>query len=189
MVSSKYHTLARQIGEHLLQAGLVYFTQRHDLLFAKIESYLTAAFEIETSVNNEAKELLEKYEREMDKSQIDSHKMFLMIKKKLVRERNLILQSDPTLSPDDKINHLAHLIQQGLNRDDDVDMKGDGTALLSMIKQVLTMEMQQEEAIRELVRKRLSSYKRTILEGTDEWDLLYQKTLTEMLNKKGLGTP
>ena len=189
MVPSKYHTLARQIGERLLNSGLVYFTQRHDLLFARIESYLTGAFEIETRINNEAKELLAKYEREMDKSQIDSHKMFLMIKKKLIRERNLILQGDPTLTPDDKINHLAHLIQQGLNHDEDVDMKGEGAALLSAIKQVLIMEMQQEEAIRELVKKRLSSYKRNILEGTPEWDLLYQKTLAEMLNKKGLGSP
>jgi hypothetical protein len=188
MVHSKAHTLARQIGEHLLKEGLVYFTQRHDLLFAKIESFLLPAFEMETRVNSEAKELLEKYEREMDKSQIDSHKMFLMIKKKLIRERHLILQSDPTLTPDDKINHLAHLIQNGLDRDEDVDMKGDGTALLSTIKHVLTMEMQQEEAIRDLVKKRLSSYKKTILEGTDEWDLLYQKTLAEMLNKKGLGS-
>ena len=188
MVTSKFHTLARQIGERLLTEGLVYFTQRHDLLFSKIESYLTAAFDIEVRVNNEAKELLEKYEREMDKSQIDSHKMFLMIKKKLIRERNLILQSDPTLTPADKINHLAHLVQQGLNQDPDVDMKGDGNALLSRIKEILAMEMNQEEAIRELVRKRLSSYKRTILEGTPEWDLLYQKTLSEMLNKKGLGT-
>jgi len=187
-MGSKYHTLARQIGEHLLTEGLVYFTQRHDLFFAKIESYLSAAFEMETSVNNEAKALLEKYERDMDKSQIDSHKMFLMIKKKLIRERNLILQSDPTLSSDDKINHLAHLIQQGLNRDEDVDMKGDGAALLSRVKQILTMEMRQEEAIRELVKKRLASYKRNILEGTPEWDLLYQKTLAEMLTKKGLGT-
>ncbi|MBI3359274.1 MAG: DUF507 family protein [Nitrospirae bacterium] len=188
MVISKYHTLARQIGERLLNDGLVYFTQRHELLFAKIESFLTVAFDIETSINNEAKALLAKYEQEMDKSQIDSHKMFLMIKKKLIRERNLILQSDPTITPDDKINHLAHLIQQGLDRDPDVDMKADGVALLSTIKHVLTMEMQQEEAIREIVKKRLASYKRNILEGTDEWDLLYQKTLAEMMNKKGLGS-
>jgi len=188
MVSSKYHTIARQLGERLIREGIVYFTQRHDLLFAKIESYLTAAFEIETAVNNEAKQLLEKYERDMDKSQVDSHKMFLMIKKKLVRERNLILQSDPELSPDDKINHLAHFIQQGLNKDDDVDMKDDSVLLLSTIKHVLTMEMQQEEAIGNLVRKRIASQKRTILEGTDEWDLLYKKTIAELLTKKGLGT-
>jgi len=188
MVTSKYHTMARQIGERLLLEGLVYFTQRHDLLFAKIESYLTAAFELELLVNNEAKALLEKYEREMDKSQIDSHKMFLMIKKKLIRERNLILQSDPTLTTADKINHLAHLIQQGFNQDPDVDMKGDGTALLSRIKEILALETKQEEAIRELVRKRLASYKKTVFEGTAEWDLLYQKTLSEMMNKKGLGT-
>ena len=187
MVHSKYHTMARQIGERLLNLGLVYFTQMPELLFAKIESFLTAAFDIEMSINNEAKELLAKYEQEMDKSQIDSHKMFLMIKKKLIRERNLILQSDPTLSADDKINHLAHLIQQGLDRDPDVDMKADSAALLSTIKQALTLEMQQEEAIREIVRKRLASYKRTIFEGTPEWDLLYQKTLSEMMNKKGLG--
>jgi hypothetical protein len=186
MVTSKYHTLGSLVGEILLREGLVYFTQRPDLLFAKIESFLTAAFEIETNVNAEAKALLEKYEKDMDKSQVDSHKMFLMIKKKLIRERNLVLQSDPTVSADDKINHLAHLIQQGLNRDADVDMKGNGDALLSAIKRILMIEARQEAEIREEVKKRLSHYKKTVLEGTPEWDILYQRTVSELMKKKGL---
>jgi hypothetical protein len=186
MVTSKTHTLGRLVGEALIREGQVYFTQRPELLFAKIESFLAAAFEMEANLNAEAKALLEKYERDMDKSHVDSHKMFLMIKKKLIRERNLVLQSDPTVSADDKINHLAHLIQQGLNRDEDVDMKGNGDALLKAIKQALMLEARQEEAIREEVRKRMSHYKKAILEGTPEWDILYQRTVSELMKKKGL---
>lgn len=186
MVTSKSHTLGRLVGEILLREGLVYFTQRPELLFAKIESFLTAAYEMETNVSAEAKALLAKYDKDMDKSQVDSHKMFLMIKKKLIRERNLVLQSDPTVSADDKINHLAHLILQGLNRDADVDMKGNGDALLSEIKRVLMVEAKQEEEIREEVKKRLSHYKKTVLEGTPEWDILYQRTVSELMKKKGL---
>lgn len=185
-MNTKAHTLGRLVGESLQREGMILFAKNPDMLYAKIESFLSAAYDIEMHLNAEAKTLLEKYERDLDKSQVDSHKMFLMIKKKLIRERNLVLQSDPTISADDKINHLAHLIQQGINKDPDLDTTGDSNALLKEVKRVLTIEMQQEESIQIEVRKRLSHYKKTVLEGTPEWDLLYQRTVSELMHKKGL---
>ncbi|MEK7285871.1 MAG: DUF507 family protein [Nitrospirota bacterium] len=185
MINSKAHTLGRLVGESLLREGLVLFSKNPELLCTKIESFLNAAYEIEANLNTEAKALLEKYGRDLDKSQVDEHQMFLMIKKKLIRERDLVLQSDPTLSADDKISHLAHLIQLGIRKDPECDTKNEN-ALLAEVKRILTIEMQQEESIQIEVRKRLSHYKKTVLEGTPEWDILYQRTVSELMRKKGL---
>ena len=46
--------------------------------------------------------------------------------------------------------------------------------------------MQAENEIEQEVRARLKSYSRQIPEGSQEWDVLYQKTYEEVLRKKKL---
>lgn len=175
--------LARRMADQLLRADIIHSKPKPDWLSDKIESLLAAQSQIEMRVDAEAKELLQKYQNEMDRGAVDSHKMFVMIKKKLIRDRNLILQSDPTLSPEDKMNHLAHMVEQGLMRDPDVEKKGDAIQLLQEIKKVLNLEQEQEKEVHDLVRNRLAHGK--ILEGSEKWDLLYQKTFEEVMKKRG----
>ena len=43
--------------------------------------------------------------------------------------------------------------------------------------------MRTDEAIDALVRRKLESQKRTIVEGSDEWDVLYRKYYEEEVQK------
>lgn len=85
---------------------------------------------------------------------------------------------------DDKISHLSHLILQGLEKDPDVEKKGPQSELLRGIKQVIISELKQDERIDEMVRERLASYSRKIVEGSQEWDILYHKTFNEEAKKR-----
>ena len=46
---------------------------------------------VEDKLNDEVRELLEKISSEMRQGSVEYHKMFRLVKEKLVRERNLIL--------------------------------------------------------------------------------------------------
>ncbi|MBI3802159.1 MAG: DUF507 family protein [Nitrospirae bacterium] len=85
---------------------------------------------------------------------------------------------------DDRISHLSHLIQQSLEKDPSVERKGDREAILRQIKRVLISELKLDEQIDGVVRQRLSSYSRKIVEGSPEWDILYQKTFNEEMKKR-----
>ena len=65
-----------------------------------------------------------------------------------------------------------------------VKLAGDETAALREIKRVLAAELAQEEAVDRAVRTRLASYSRPIVEGSQEWDVLYRKTFEEESRKR-----
>jgi hypothetical protein len=54
---------------------------------------------------------------------------------------------------------------------------------LKEIKRVLAAELAQEQEIDRIVRAKLSSYSRGIVEGSAEWDVLYRKTFEEETRK------
>lgn len=85
---------------------------------------------------------------------------------------------------DDKVNHLAHVILKCLKGSSQVQIHGDEAKALRTIKRVLASELEQEAAIDQAVRKRLASYSRPIVEGSQEWDVLYRKGVEEELKKQ-----
>jgi uncharacterized protein len=84
-------TLSKSLAESLLAEKVITFSQKKELLAAKIESILLDDLQVEDRLNAEVKEILRKYDKEIDKGEVDSQKMFQMIKKQLAKERNLIL--------------------------------------------------------------------------------------------------
>ena len=90
------------------------------------------------------------------------------------------------LSPD-KQTHLAHVILQCLEKSKYAAIKGDRAPALREIKRVLAEHMVLEEELDRRIRSRLQSYSRPIPEGSEEWNVLYQKTYTEELRKRNMG--
>jgi len=85
----------------------------------------------------------------------------------------------------EKINQLSHLIINGFLEDENIEIfKGENDIRLEIVR-VITEEVMLEEEIDNKVRGILSSYKRKqLLEGSREWEILYQKTYEEEMNKK-----
>lgn len=91
----------------------------------------------------------------------------------------------PVLS-EEKISHLAHLVQDGLEADKAIRCTGSQKEILRAIKQSLTEAVVLQDEVHEIVRQKLGSYKRKIVEGSSDWDILYEKTYQEELQKRGL---
>jgi hypothetical protein len=88
---------------------------------------------------------------------------------------------------DEKQTHLAHVILSSLQGFSQVKVIGDPTQALREVKRILTEHMKVEEELVQKVRSRLQSYTRPIPEGSQEWDVLFQKTYEEELRKRKLG--
>ena len=94
---------------------------------------------------------------------------------------------DSTLLSDEKQTHLAHVILNALKDSGLGTIASDAPLLLKEIKRVIAEQLQEEATLEQLVRTRLRSYSRPIPEGSQEWDVLYQKTFEEALRKRKLG--
>jgi len=86
----------------------------------------------------------------------------------------------------EKINHLSKLILHEFMEDDRIEYFCDENDLRLEIVNVLRNELTIEEEIDDAVRHTLESYSKDIREGTDEWDILYNKHYHEE-NKRRRG--
>lgn len=85
---------------------------------------------------------------------------------------------------EDKISHLAHLVLQGLKQDQRAYLLEEGGKVLREIKRTIGDAVKAEEEVDQVVRAKLSSYSRPIIEGSPEWDVLYGKFFLEELRKR-----
>ena len=98
-----------------------------------------------------------------------------------------ILKTMPTLLSDEKQTHLSHVILKCLEKTTEGRFVGPSNLILREIKHVLANQMRLESDINKLVKAKLQSYSKKILEGSSEWDVMYQKTYSEELRKRKLG--
>jgi hypothetical protein len=79
----------------------------------------------------------------------------------------------------EKVVHLSHLILNYMNHDEEIEFFADPQEIRTQIFQMISDEMRADEAIDSLVRRKIESQKRTIAEGSDEWDVMYRKYYEE----------
>ena len=83
----------------------------------------------------------------------------------------------------EKILRLSHLILDNLNSDDDVEYFADPQEIRQQIVRLISEEMKADEAIDALVRRKIETQKRPILEGSEEWEILYRKYYEEEVSR------
>jgi len=86
----------------------------------------------------------------------------------------------------DKVNKLAHVITDALADMDQVDFIEDRNTIRLEVRKILEELLMQEARIDQAARQKIESQKRTILEGSQEWDILYRKYYNEEVKKLGL---
>ena len=86
----------------------------------------------------------------------------------------------------DKVNKVAHVVTDALAEIDAVDFIEDRNSIRLEIRKILEDLLNHEERIDQAARQKIESQKRTILEGSQEWDILYRKYYNEEVRKLGL---
>src|SRR6266436_6046640 len=86
----------------------------------------------------------------------------------------------------EKIVRLSHQITDVLVSSDEVEFVEDRNTIRQQVVQILTATLRDEEKADAEVRKRMTSQKQEILEGSEEWDLLYRKYYAEELRSMGM---
>jgi hypothetical protein len=84
----------------------------------------------------------------------------------------------------EKITHLSHLILKELESTAATRLLTAGNAVRLQVVRSITDGLKLEESIDEEVRRILRSYSRKIVEGSREWDVMYQKTYEQELHKR-----
>ena len=83
----------------------------------------------------------------------------------------------------EKINKLAHVVTDELVLHDEVEFVEDRNTIRLEIVRIITEEMKKEEGLDQEARRKIESQKKTVPEGSLEWDILYRKYYSEEVKK------
>jgi hypothetical protein len=86
----------------------------------------------------------------------------------------------------EKIVRISHQVIDLLVQCNEVEFIEDRDTIRQHIVQTITNVLREEEKVEAEVRKRITSQKNEILEGSEEWDLLFRKYYSEELRRMGI---
>jgi hypothetical protein len=86
----------------------------------------------------------------------------------------------------DKVNKLAHVVLDALKQAEEVEFIEDPNTIRQEARRLLMELLMAESRIDQAARQKIENQRRTIPEGTQEWDILYRKYYNEEVKKLGI---
>ena len=87
----------------------------------------------------------------------------------------------------EKTVRLSHVITDVLVASDDVEFVDDRTTIRQSVVDIIMALLKEEEQVDTQVRLKIASQKKKeIVEGSEEWDVLYRKYYSDELRRMGI---
>ena len=89
----------------------------------------------------------------------------------------------------EKVLALSHAVLRHLNEEEAVEFFADPQEIRQDVVTIISNEMKVDEVIDVAVRRRITSQKRSIPEGSAEWDVLYRNYYEDELKNHRKAMP
>ena len=86
----------------------------------------------------------------------------------------------------DKVSRLTKAVLDSLRESEELVFVEDPQTIRLEIRATLERLLNEEENLDKAARQKIENQKRTIIEGTPEWDILYRKYYSEEVRKLGI---
>jgi hypothetical protein len=86
----------------------------------------------------------------------------------------------------EKTVRLSHFITDVLVAGEDVEFIEDRATIRQNVVDILLGLLKEEEQMDAQVRQKIASQKKEILEGSEEWEVLYRKYYSEEMRRMGI---
>ena len=86
----------------------------------------------------------------------------------------------------DKVNKLAHTVADTLADIPEVEFHEDRNTIRQEARKILEQLFLEETRIDQAARLKISSQRRIIQEGTQEWEILYRKYYNDEVRRLGI---
>jgi hypothetical protein len=174
--------LSRKIAYDLLNSGFVTFPKGIDNAMVEIEDIIMDDVLWEREIEDKAREILAKQEEENEFLfyDVDRREVFKLIKKEIANEEGFNLKRD------ERIDDLAHFLVKELWDKELIDYDVRDGKIKNIIFNSVMEFLNREREARDEVYKKLENYKRPLIPGTEEWELVFNRLYEQELKKRGL---
>ncbi|MCH5322063.1 MAG: DUF507 family protein [Helicobacter sp.] len=143
------------------------------------QKYIEKDIQEEMKIEDKVREILEENLEEIEFMQADEHQLFWKIKQRLAQQENFILNWE------DRYNHLAHKILDELYEEDLIEYATSETRVKNVIFKAINSYVKAYDELEEIVSEKIHNYKRKIVFGSEEYDLIFDRLYQEELKKRG----
>ena len=172
--------IANKIGIDLANVPFVEVTRGIEPVIGKAKEVIETDIKNERALEERVNELIEEKEDEIEFMRADVHQLFWMIKKKLAPEYGVILNYE------ERYSDLSHKILNELWEEDLIDYSVSENQVRGVIFKAIEDYMKSFEQIEDIVLEKISHYKRKLIPGTEEYDLIFERLYEEELRKRGM---
>ncbi len=86
----------------------------------------------------------------------------------------------------DKLNKMAHMVADVLAETDECEFLDDRNAIRQEARKALEKTLTEEMKLDQAARQKIASQRKIIVEGSQEWDILYRKYYNDEVKRLGV---
>ena len=172
--------IASKIAIDLSKSGVVTMTKGLESIAHEAEKVLLKSIKQEMALEEKVHEIVDANEDQIEFYLADERQLFFMIKKKLAPEYGVILNYE------ERYSDLSHKILDELYEEDLIHFDVTENRIKNIIYNSITSFIASNDEIENAVREKIGSYKRAIIPGTDDYEILYEKLFHEELQRRGM---
>ena len=179
-----------QLVKRLERSGKVRI-QNHAATVEKVQQVLNGDMAQEDKLNQEVRDYLEQYQERIRRDAISYQEMYKMVKRELMKKHQITTSSRPDADGSkysrDKVIELSHkMIKPLAESGAPVELADEKNEVRLELVRQMTALLREESQMDRGVRDKIRSQKREIIEGSDEWDILFRKYYSDELRKLGV---
>lgn len=171
--------VANKIALDIAKSNLVEINATIEVISDLARVILENDLKKELDIDEKAKVLLEENLDEIEFMRADERQLFWMIKRQIAERENFLL------SWEDRYNEISHKILDELILEGYIKFSVSENLIKNLIFKSIDMYSTLYEEIEENVVEKMKSYKRKLIAGTDEYELVFEKLYEEELKRKG----
>jgi len=171
--------IGSSISIDLFQCEFVKFNHGRDIIAKTAQDVLLENINQERVLEERVIKLLDANEEEIEFMQVDYRQLFWMTKKKLAKQEKFILDKE------ERYSSISHTILDELWENDLIEYSVAENMVKNVIYNSIENYLNGFEEIEDVVIDKIDHYKRKLIPGTEEYDLVYQRLYEEELAKKG----
>lgn len=170
--------VSNKISLDLLNSNFIKLVNGIEPVRELISQTITKLVNKEKELDEEVNKILSEQEMQMDLMQVDRRNMFWLLKKQLSEKYGILM------SYEDRYNALSHDILNALIDEDLINFNTSENRVKNVIYAGITGYLKIYEEIEDIVFEKINNYKRKIVPGSEEYDLIYEKLYEEELKKR-----
>lgn len=172
--------IANKIAIDLLNSELVTFQSGLEPVVKVAQELIEVDIKKEMALEERVVEILDDNEDDMEFMRVDRRNMFWLVKKKLADEYKVVL------SYEDRYSDLAHRIVGKMWKDGLSKYTVAENRVKNIVYGAIESYIGSFEDIEEVVIQKIDNYKRELIPGSPEYDLVFERLYEEELKKRGL---